>query len=275
MALQEPKKYVYGELNKEISKNSYSGKTTDSLEIIVDNNEGTISGNVLWDKILGEGNDSIYSGHQGKILESRVDALSKQLQIEVDKFNATAHQLVNDLGVEEHQRTTEDEQLVNKIASVVAQLSQLNSALTQKIASEEKRALTEERKIRSEIQSNESLVSEVETSLTELVNDEAKRATEEEESIRNSLLEINNTFSNDISETKATIKREVSKLESVDTELSEKIHNEELVRKVLDISVNNRLDSIEDTINNQPNPEEVVSERVGAVIALMQSEDEK
>lgn len=275
MALQEPKKYVYGELNKEISKNSYSGKTTDSLEIIVDNNEGTISGNVLWDNILGEGNDSIYSGHQGKILESRVDALSKQLQTEVDKFNATAHQLVNDIGVEEHQRTIVDEQLVDKIAGVVAQLSQLNSSLTSRISSEERRASTEEQKIRGELKGNETLIANVEDALKELLEEEAKRALSEEESIRNEISASNTKLSKDISATKEFVKREVSKLEIVDNDLSKRISDEELARKVLDASINNRLDFIEEEISNQENPEDVISEKISEVVTLMKDEDKK
>ena len=99
-----PKKYLYGELNKEMQKSNYGGGKTDSLEIIVNNDTGIITGNVLWQDILGEEPGKAYPGELGKNNANKLSTLASQLLSEINRSKREDEALGRKISAEEQAR---------------------------------------------------------------------------------------------------------------------------------------------------------------------------
>ncbi len=88
-------KGLYGKLNKETAKPYYGGGSTDSLQIIVDNVNMLITGEVKWRDILGVTADKAYPGNLGKETTDLAYELSRKLEEEITISAAARKQLMN------------------------------------------------------------------------------------------------------------------------------------------------------------------------------------
>lgn len=105
----------------------YSGKSTSSLDIIVDNDEHTISGNVIWDDFIGESYSKAYPGELGARNYNLICELTQKVNNELDSAASLKQQLV--------QRVTALENAPN------------NQSLSKQLSHEVARALNAEKKL--------------------------------------------------------------------------------------------------------------------------------
>lgn len=86
-------KSLVGELNNTASRTKYTGNTTNSLRLYVDNSTMTISGDVIWSDALGEIASRAYPGDKGARNYTKICELTKALDYELkqaSKFRSSS-----------------------------------------------------------------------------------------------------------------------------------------------------------------------------------------
>lgn len=86
-------KSLIGELNNAASRTRYTGSTTDSVRITVDNSNMTISGDVIWTDALGEIASRAYPGDKGARNYQKIRELTAKLDNELaqaSKFRSSS-----------------------------------------------------------------------------------------------------------------------------------------------------------------------------------------
>lgn len=131
--IPKPRKYVYGELNKEIEKTAYGGKDTDTLELIVDNEEGVIYGNVKWAPFLGTEKGTAYPGELGKYNYDRILSLSQSLAIEIDRAKYEEVELDTKIKNESDKREKNVRYLLDRLSALQNELTAVASELSEEI----------------------------------------------------------------------------------------------------------------------------------------------
>ena len=74
-----------GSVSDRISPPRYTGKETDTMEIIVDNERAVIEGNVKWKSFLGETSDKAFPGDKGLEHHQQIINLMKSLNAEIKR----------------------------------------------------------------------------------------------------------------------------------------------------------------------------------------------
>ncbi len=82
-----PTKCLLGELNNTAARAKYTGKSTSSLRINVDNENMILSGDVIWDDALGEIACKAYPGDKGARNYAKIQELTAKLNNELTQAN--------------------------------------------------------------------------------------------------------------------------------------------------------------------------------------------
>lgn len=80
-------KCLTGALNNPVSRANYTGKSSNSLRINVDNTNMTISGDVIWSSALGEIANKAYPGDKGARNYAKIQELTSKLTNELNQAN--------------------------------------------------------------------------------------------------------------------------------------------------------------------------------------------
>jgi hypothetical protein len=269
MELQESKKYIYGDLNTEIRKTNYSGKKTDSLEIHVDNEAGTISGNVLWDAMLGESIHTAYPGHLGKLNEQKIIELADSLAKEIDRVSTIDWKLENEIKCEGATRKREIEGISKKLDDALKTLK-VSLANYDKLINEERaRAINEEKILADNLAKETDSIHKSISSLNKDISDEVNRATASEQTINS---RIDKEISNVNSIITKEVDKSVSQLSLVDNDIRKSLSDEIINREQSENEIRSSLD----TTNNRLKDEvERATQEEGRLSELFESTTEE
>lgn len=143
--------YLHGQLNTPLSKANYGGKDTSSLKMIVDNDKMTISGEVIWDDMLGETVHKAYPGNLGTRNYNKIIELAQALQQEIARSTALDTGLSTDLTKGLNQIRATSETLNKRMDDEAEKINTLSNELTATVYSEINRAIQAEAELLKQI----------------------------------------------------------------------------------------------------------------------------
>ena len=243
--LQPTNRYIYGDISKKFTPVQYTGKDTDTLEIVVDNNKATISGNVKWQTFLGETENTAYPGDKGAIHQRRILEIAKELSDEIKR----ATSIENALAVAFNNETRE---LQQKNVELTTQLLQLSDLLNTYIASAENvvakeasRAIAAETDISTRITDAVAAQQAINAELTSDIIGESNRAILSEKELSNSIhqnTEAITSLQNSLETTTSTAEDKITEaVTTITAKLDEEISaressNQELIAQINDVN---------------------------------------
>lgn len=113
-----------GSVSDRISPPKYTGKETDTMEIIVNNERATIEGNVKWKSFLGETADKAFPGDKGLEHHEQIVALIKSLNAEIKRATEMDNALSALISVNNQRNNVEIERVRNDLNTLTANVNQ-------------------------------------------------------------------------------------------------------------------------------------------------------
>lgn len=200
-------KGLYGKLNKETAKPYYGGGSTDSLQIIVDNVNMLITGEVKWSDILGFTADKAYPGNLGKETTDLAYELSSKLEEEIAISTAARKQLMNLINLQGDELESFRKAIEQKLSDETSRAQSKETEIVHSLLVETERAMKAEQdlltQLTQEIQARQtdyekldfridtldSISTEGIGALVEKLAEEIQRAKEAEQLLSKSLTE--------------------------------------------------------------------------------------
>lgn len=223
------KKFLQGQLNQPISRPTYTGGKTDSLEIVVNNSEMTVTGNVIWDNFIGTTLGQAYPGVDGarnykailkltdsindnieqfinykNITNSRLSAIeniaqdidtavSEKLAKEVARSTAKDKELLDNLIVESQRALAAEAEFVNKLELEALLRSDLDNELKAEIELLSNNVFTRIEQLSKSIDAIMNKIDSVETTLIQQITSENIRAVTAEKELRSLIAQTNDS----------------------------------------------------------------------------------
>ena len=237
-------------ISNKIAPPKYTGKETDTMEIIVNNERATIEGNVKWKSFLGETEDKAFPGNKGLEHHEQILALMRGLNAEI-KRSTQVDEVLSDLIDAISKRSTKSiddftkelSELSDSLAQYAAHVSRLEASISGAI---EDAVAPLEASIQNEIADRKTN----DDSLTRLISGETIRARMEEDKIKanvDGLSERVDTAEESLSTISSSIG---SILNEASDELYASIEDEVTARYNADREIMVLIDSIRESINS-------------------------
>ena len=266
-------KYLYGELSKAVEKVTYEGKDSATAAVIVDNENNTIQVNVIdipaqlispkVDKADDDGEYILIATLEDRSVtyrwatikefiseyDSRFDDISQRLSTETSARIDADNTLDESIRAEESARTAEDSAINTKLDAESSRAQAAEQANAKAIEDETARALGIEEELRSSISSEVTRATNKETEIASDLSEEIARATAAEGNIDSKIEALDTELSNDIAGLHTELSTRFASLEKEDDRLEGLVTQETEDRTSADTELGSRITSLDGKIN--------------------------
>lgn len=158
-------KFLQGQLNQPVTRPTYTGGKTDSLEVIVNNSTMTITGNVIWDSFIGTTLGTAYSGADGARNYKAILSLTNELNDTVEQFITYKTKTDSRLAAVENIAENVDADITAKLDAEVTRSTESDKELLDKLVKESQRALAAEAEFIHKLETEALLRADVDAEL--------------------------------------------------------------------------------------------------------------
>lgn len=261
--------YLYGELSKAVEKVTYEGKESATAAVIVDNENNTIQVNVIdipaqlispkVDKADDDGEYILIATLEDRSVtykwstikefiseyDSRFDDISQRLSTETSARIDADNILDESIRAEESARTTEDSAINAKLDAESSRAQAAEQANAKAIEDETARAQGIEEELRDSISSEVTRATNKETEIASDLSDEIARATTAEGNIDSKIEALDTELSNDIAGLHTELSTRFADLEKEDDRLEGLVTQEVENRTSADTELGSRITSLD------------------------------